>query len=214
MKKYNYPTHSLFSDVRKRELQEIPLKASPEIFPDHSSLPSKPRQLAVPLYLRAYVARYLFFPLQTIPPLFGFQYLASASPGEGSDFPERWLVAGPSRAVPPSRERQRRLRPCRRFRARGRERRSDVLNIGGTRKRRINNTCTNEIIDYSFVQIARKQNVNIHYGYVSDGCVVRIRGSCESDRDDATSRRWAGRAVPATKRWPSVFVPVASEFSH
>lgn len=61
----------------------------------------------------------------------------------------------------------------------------------------INNTCTNEIIDYSFVQIERKQNVSIHYrctlakrarsldvgraldkdGYISSGRAFRGAGS-------------------------------------
>lgn len=116
---------------------------------------------------------------------------ARGGPDAPSDFPTFPLAASP----PPPREafdfragKRRtlqfaRLAPC------VREWRTWVrsLNIAGRRKRRINNTGTNEIIDYSFVQIGRKQNVNIHYWCALACRLGRLRGGRVRERDGSGS---------------------------
>lgn len=115
---------------------------------------------------------YLFFPLQRTERLTEdiaiiFQYRdagASPSPLKVISPRSHWLV--PTRSIFKTRVRQRQQHPPSTRNAYKRRRQIYVcrcMNFAWTRKVRINNTCTNEIIDYSFVQIERKQNVSIHY---------------------------------------------------
>lgn len=108
-----------------------------------------------------------------------------------SDFPPFPLAASP----PPPKEAsefragKRRTLPIAALFPRVREWQTWVrsLNIAGRRKRRINNTGTNEIIDYSFVQIGRKQNVNIHYWCALACRLGRLRGGRVLERDGYSS---------------------------